>query len=299
VNATQRAATLVLVLGLSGCGGSGSSATTPLTPLAPTNPTSAARAQASITILYPQNVLRLTSSGAHARQPRFVDPGATMIVFHDDDGIGNTTDVSVPVRPGPDGSQTVNLPIVAGNSTLSVAQCSAPPCLATAPPPYTSSHLTSNYNAFGSTLLSGVAAGTTYQAAVTLYMVVAGIGVTTDPAGLTSTAASPNAGTPTFWQSCSPATWTSYVFAYDSNLAFIGRPTGVGGVPQPQLVSQTASNGGTSRLSVDSQGVIRVQFDAAHNDVTGHFQTFDMNPADNNFLTPTADGYILFHDWLC
>ena len=66
-----------------------------------------------------------------------------------------------------------------------------------------------------------------------------------------------------------------------------------------RLVSQTASNGGTSRLSVDSQGVIRVQFDAGHNDVTGHFQTFDMNPADNNFLTPTADGYILFHDWLC
>jgi hypothetical protein len=298
VNASERAAALVLVLSLSGCGGSGSSATTPLTPLAPTNPTSAARAQASITIRYPQSVLRLNGSGTHARQPRFVDPRASVIVFHDDDGVGNTTDFSVNVAPGPDGSQTVNLPIVAGNSTLSVAQCYASlnSCLATAPPPYTSTHLTSNYDAFGSTVLYGVAAGTTYQAAVTMYMVVAGIGVTINPTGTVSTAATSNSNAPTLWPICLGPV-TSYVFAFDSGLAFIGSPTGVGGVPQPQLVSQASS--GTSRLSIDSQGVIRAQFDGAWNDVTGHFQTFDINPADNNFLTPTADGYITFQLHVC
>jgi hypothetical protein len=208
----------------------------------------------------------------------------------------------VNVAPRPDGSQTVNLPIVAGNSTLSVAQCfaSTNPCSATVSPPYTFAHLTSNYDAFGSTVLSGVGAGTTFQAAVTLYMVVAGIGITTTPtSGFTSRALSSNVLAPTPWQNCS-VSFASYTFAFDNGRTYIiGSATGVGGIPQPQLVSQASDNGGTSRLSVDPQGVIRVQFDAAHNGVTGHFQTFDINPADRNFLMPTADGYVDFLYQLC
>ncbi|MBV9098916.1 MAG: hypothetical protein JO079_12760, partial [Frankiaceae bacterium] len=247
---------------------------------APSAPSSNNRAQASITIHYAQNVHRLATHSGR-RSPRFVDPNGNVLqISSTTSANGNSTFSIVTVNAGADGTQTVNFPIVAspgaGNTTfINVVETGGEggSTLAT-----------------GQASLTNVMPGTSVSAPpITLYMNTAGIAITTDlVAASDATALSANAASPTPWTPCTSS--VSYVYPFDglNNLVLAQQNVGVGGIPTPQLVSQTSDNGGTSRIATDTFNGIHVVFDAHGDGVVGHFQTFDINPADNNPTLVTA-----------
>jgi hypothetical protein len=273
VNASERAAALTLALacGLSACSSGGGAS--PATPRATTAPLG--HATGTLTIRYP-TVQKLTASGS-SRSPRFVDPSGSSLTF-DDAGSGSSGDIltTIAVAPGMGGTQTATVPLVAGDSVLTIHEV----------------------DGLGNTLASGVAslfgtpAGSIQPLTVTLNMAVVGVAVTTDPAaGADITALSQNSASPTFWIACPAALGPSYLLPYDAASSYLlGFSTGVGlgGVPQAQITSQVADNNGKTRLFTDTAGGLRVTFDAQHDGVTAVVQVFD---SSNNVQTTTYIRY--------
>jgi hypothetical protein len=260
VNASERAAALALALacGLSACSSGGGAAPAP--PRATASPLN--HATGTLTIRYP-TVQKLTSSGS-SRSPRFVDPSGSNLTF--DDAATSSTDdafTTIAVSPGPGGTQTASVPLIAGDSVLTVRE----------------------YDGLGHVLAAGVAsltgtpAGSTQTLTVTLNMAVVGIAVTTDPvAGSDILALSQDSTNPTLWIGCNALNGPSYLLPFDAANSYLlpfATGVGVGGIPQPKITSQAADNNGTTRLFTDTAGGLRVTFDAQFNGVTGVVQIVD------------------------
>jgi hypothetical protein len=270
VNASERAAALALALacGLSACSSGGGAA--PAAPRATTAPLG--HATGTLTIRYAK-VQKLKASGS-ARSPRFVDPSGSNLTFDDAAaaGSGSTADAltTIPVVPGPDGTQTASVPLIAGDSVLTVHEVDG----------------LGNTLASGVAVLSGTPAGSTQTLTVTLTMVVVGIAATTDPlAGSDVTALSQDSSNPTLWIGCNALNGPSYLIPYDAAYSYLltfDTGVGLGGIPQAQITSQVADNNGTTRLFTDPSGALRVAFDAQQNGVTAVVQVFDVS---NNLET--------------
>jgi len=255
-------------IALASCSGGGSTAS-----VAPhTTPSSGGRAQATITVKYTQGMHRLKSS-ATRRSPRFVDPyGSTVNVSSSSSTNPSfSTSTSIVVAPAADGSQTILAPIVSS------------------PGPSDTTYIyVVEYDSSGDQLstgqayLSSVQPGTVVQAPpITLNMVVAGVAITTDTqVGGDLTPLSQNAASPTVWASCNIlAGRASYLIPYDAaNEYLLDPPTyvGLGGIPQAQVTSQVADNGGTSRISTDVNGGLHITFDPSGDGVNGTIQVFDI-----------------------
>jgi hypothetical protein len=260
VNASERAAALALALacGLSACSSGGGAA--PAAPRATTAPLG--HATGTLTIRYP-TVQKLTVSGS-SRSPRFVDPSGSNLTF-DDAATGSSDDAftTIPVAPGAGGAQTASVPLIAGDSVLTVHEFDG----------------LGHVLAFGVASLTGTPAGSTQALTVTLNMAVVGIAVTTDPvAGFDILALSQDSANPTLWTGCNALNGPSYLLPYDAANSYLlpfTTAVGVGGVPHPQLSSQIADNNGTTRLYTDTAGGLRVAFDAQLNGVTGVLQIVD------------------------
>jgi hypothetical protein len=245
-------------------------------------------ATGTLTIRYP-TVQTLKTSGS-SRSPRFVDPSGSNLTFDDAavGGSGSNADIltTIAVVPGPAGTQTATVPLIAGDSVLTIHE----------------------YDGLGHTLASGVAsllgtpAGSTQPLTVTLNMAVVGVAVTTDPVvGSDITPLSQNSVGPTLWISCPAALGPSYLIPYDAANSYLlllppasgVTPVGIGGVPQAQITSQVADNSGTTRLFTDTAGGLRVKFDAQNNGVTAVVQVFD----SSNTVQTTA--YIRYTFRVC
>jgi hypothetical protein len=274
VNASERAAALTLALacGLSACSSGGGAAPAP--PRAATAPLG--HATGTLTIRYPQ-VQKLKASGS-SRSPRFVDPSGSNLTFDDAaaPGSGSTADAAttIAVAPGPGGTQTASVPLIAGDSVLRVHEFDG----------------LGNTLASGVAILSGTPAGSTQTLTLTLNMAVVGVAATTDPVGGSDvTPLSQNSATPTLWTTllngCTAVLGQSYLIPYDAANSYLlpfSTGVGLGGIPQAQITSQVADNNGTTRLFTDTTGALRVAFDAQSNGVTAVVQVFD---SSNNLQT--------------
>ncbi|MDB5040724.1 MAG: hypothetical protein JWN27_1450 [Candidatus Eremiobacteraeota bacterium] len=268
MNASQRAAALALVLawGLSACSSGGGAAPAP--PRATAAPLG--HATGTLTIRYP-TVQTLKASGS-SRSPRFVDPNGSSITF-DDAGAGDVS-TTIAVAPGPGGTQTATVPLIAGDSVLTIHEHDG----------------LGNALAGGAVVLTGTPAGSTQTLTVTLNMIVVGVAVTTDPvSGSDVTTLSQTSGIPTDWaqslNGCSAVLGRSYLIPYDAANSYqvpLNAGVGLGGIPQVQITLQVADNNGTTRLITDTTGALRVAFDAQHNGVTAVVQVFD---SSNNLQT--------------
>ncbi|MCU1347223.1 MAG: hypothetical protein JWO56_253, partial [Acidobacteria bacterium] len=236
MNASERTAALALALtcGLSACSSGGAA---PAPPRATTAPFG--HATGTLTIRYPK-VQTLKASGS-TRSPRFVDPSGSSITF-DDAAASADASTTIPVAPGPDGSQTASIPLVAGDSVLTVREHDG----------------LGNTLASGVAVLSGTPAGSTQTLTVTLDMVVIGIAATTDPRfAVDITALSQNSANPTTWSGCNAVSGPTYLIPFDAaNSYLLGLSTavGLGGIPQARITSQVADNNGTTRLFTDTAG---------------------------------------------
>ena len=256
---------LALTCGLSACSSGGGAAPAPRATAAPLG-----HATGTLTIRYP-TVQTLKVSGSY-RSPRFVDPSGSSITF--DDAGASDVSTTIAVAPGPGGTQTATLPLIAGDSVLTVHEHDG----------------LGNTLAYGAAVLTGTPAGSTQTLTVTLSMAVVGVAATTDPVGGFDVAAlSQNSGSPTLWTTlpngCTAVLGQSYLIPYDAANSYLlpfNTGVGLGGIPQAQITSQVADNNGTTRLFTDTTGALRVAFDAQHNGVTAVVQVFD---SSNNLQT--------------
>jgi hypothetical protein len=278
VNASLRTAALSLALacGSSACSSGGGAAPAP--PLATTSPLG--HATGTLTILYPS--VSTLKAGGSLRSPRFVDPNGAFLTFDDTAACcGPAADIltKIAVAPGPGGTQTATIPLIAGDSYLVVHEYDAG----------------SNLLAQGVAFLAATPAGSTQALTVTLNMVVVGVAVTTSLVNPTNmTALSQNSASPTPWSNCSAVNGPSYLIPYDAASSYLLSSTtgvGLGGIPQAQITSQVADNNGTTRLFTDAAGRLRAAWDAGNNGVTAVVQVFD---SSNNVQTTAYIRYTYF-----
>jgi len=269
-------------IALASCSGGGS--TTNVAPHAA--PSSGPKAQANVTIRFTKGLHHLKKSlrSVGRRTPQFVDPNGMTLVVSSSSSTNPSfsTSTTITVAPNTDGSQTVLAPIVSspGPSDTTFINVIEYDC-------------NMDQLAVGQASLTSVQAGTVVQApAITLYMVVAGIAITTDPInGGDAIGLSTDPLNPTIW--VPDTTNPSFLFAFDAvgNWDF-SVPVGQGGIPSAQIFTQSSDDGGTSRLATLQNGGIVLIPDVSGDGVTAHLQTYDINPTDNNYAQSTFDAYV-------